>query len=85
MKCEEVNFKLNILIDFKIHVPILTHRTYKILNLRMEGIQSRAQKPPRFHRGGFFVLGACKARFAKRTKWKNPSAEGARRFLYSPS
>ena len=41
-KSEEVNNKLNILIEFKIHDPILTHRTYKILNTRMEGIQSRA-------------------------------------------
>ena len=41
-KSEEVNNKLNILIEFKIHDPNLTHRTYKILNPRTKGIQSRA-------------------------------------------
>ena len=42
MKRKEVNIKLNILIEFKIHDTILTHRTYKILNPRIDGIQSRA-------------------------------------------
>ena len=45
-KCEEVNIKLNILTNFKIHDTNLTHRTYKILNSRMKGIQSRALVKP---------------------------------------
>ena len=41
-KREKVKIIHNILIEFKFHDTYLTHGAYKILNLRMEGIQSRA-------------------------------------------
>jgi hypothetical protein len=44
-KCEEVNIKCSIFINVQIRDTYLTHRTYKILKSRMEGIQSRAQDP----------------------------------------
>ena len=56
-----MNIKSKILIEFIFHDTYLTRGAYKILISRMEGIQSWAQKPSRFYREGFFVLGACKA------------------------
>ena len=39
---ENVNIKLNILIEIKIHDTFLAHRTYKIFKSGVEEIKSRA-------------------------------------------